>query len=218
MDGALRVVARQHHLHRRILRASSSSPSPGARLLRSNPLFDSVSTATFAARSTSVKEKRSTARLQGTRAPGDRFDTLAAEPPKKAKCWRPPSSPFASRLGTKHLPNEGLRIGTVRRPPRGVPKAEFSSGNWYDVWLPNLAPTAETVKLAQGSRSSREWAAFAKRYRAEMANADNSRVLDLLAALSRTTNFAVGCYCEDESRCHRSILRQLLLDRGAQVL
>ena len=122
------------------------------------------------------------------------------------------------RLGTKRLPNEGLRIGTVRRPPRGVPKAEFSSGNWYDVWLPNLAPTAETVKLAQGGRSSREWAAFAKRYRAEMANADNSRVLDLLAALSRTTNFAVGCYCEDESRCHRSILRQLLLDRGAQVL
>ena len=122
------------------------------------------------------------------------------------------------RLGTKRLPNEGLRIGTVRRPPRGVPKAEFSSGNWYDVWLPNLAPTAQTVKLAQGSSSEREWAAFVKRYRAEMANADNSRVLDLLAALSRTTNFAVGCYCENESRCHRSILRQLLLDRGAQVL
>ena len=122
------------------------------------------------------------------------------------------------RLGTKRLPNEGLRIGTVRRPPRGVPKAEFSSGNWYDVWLPNLAPTAQTVKLAQGSSSEREWAAFVKRYRAEMANPDNSRVLDLLAALSRTTNFAVGCYCEDESRCHRSILRQLLLDRGAQVL
>jgi uncharacterized protein YeaO (DUF488 family) len=122
------------------------------------------------------------------------------------------------RLGTKRLPNEGLRIGTVRRPPRGVPKAEFSSGNWYDVWLPNLAPSAETVKLAQGSGSEREWAAFVKRYRAEMANADNSRVLDLLAALSHTTNFAVGCYCEDESRCHRSILRQLLLDRGAQVL
>lgn len=122
------------------------------------------------------------------------------------------------RLGTKRLPNEGLRIGTVRRPPRGVPKAEFSSGNWYDVWLPNLAPTAETVKLAQNNSSNREWSVFEKRYRAEMANADNSRVLDLLAALSRTTNFAVGCYCEDESRCHRSILRQLLLDRGAQVL
>jgi len=122
------------------------------------------------------------------------------------------------RLGTKRLPNEGLRIGTVRRPPRGVPKAEFSSGNWYDVWLPNLAPTAQTVKLAQGSSSEREWAAFVKRYRAEMANPDNSRVLDLLAALSHTANFAVGCYCENESRCHRSILRQLLLDRGAQVL
>jgi uncharacterized protein YeaO (DUF488 family) len=122
------------------------------------------------------------------------------------------------RLGTKRLPNEGLRIGTVRRPPRGVPKAEFSSGDWYDVWLPNLAPTAQTVKLAQGSSSEREWAAFVKRYRAEMANPDNSRVLDLLAALSHTANFAVGCYCENESRCHRSILRQLLLDRGAQVL
>lgn len=121
------------------------------------------------------------------------------------------------RLGTKRLPGEGLRIGTVRRPPRGVPKAEFASGNWYDVWLPNLAPAAETVKLAQSGSTKREWAAFEKRYRAEMANADNSRVLDLLAALSHTANFAVGCYCEDESRCHRSILRQLLLDRGAQV-
>jgi uncharacterized protein YeaO (DUF488 family) len=121
------------------------------------------------------------------------------------------------RLGTKRLPNEGLRIGTVRRPPRGVPKAEFSSGNWYDVWLPNLAPTAETVKLAQSGSSKREWAAFEKRYRGEMASADNSRLLDLLAALSRTTNFAVGCYCEDEARCHRSILRQLLLDRGARM-
>jgi len=122
------------------------------------------------------------------------------------------------RLGTKRLPHEGLRIGTVRRPPRGVPKAEFASGNWYDVWLPMLAPAAETVKLAQSSSSERGWAAFTKRYRAEMAKADTSRVLDLLAALSRTSNFSVGCYCEDESRCHRSILRQLLLDRGAQVV
>ena len=121
------------------------------------------------------------------------------------------------RLGTARSPNEGLRIGTVRRPPRGVPKSKFSSGNWYDVWLPNLAPSAETVKLAQSSNSKREWAAFTKRYRAEMADADNSRLLDLLTALSHTTNFAVGCYCEDESRCHRSILRQLLLDRGANV-
>ena len=122
------------------------------------------------------------------------------------------------RLGTERVPNEGLRIGTVRRPPRGVPTSEFASGNWYDVWLPNLAPASETVKLAQASDSPRQWAAFARRYRAEMASADNSRVLDLLAALSHGTNFSVGCYCEEESGCHRSILRQLLLERGAGVL
>jgi uncharacterized protein YeaO (DUF488 family) len=121
------------------------------------------------------------------------------------------------RLGTNRRPNEGLRIGTVRRPPRGVPRSRFSSDDWYDVWLPNLAPTAETVKLARNGGSARDWAAFARRYRTQMADADNSRVLDLLAALSHTTNFSVGCYCEDESRCHRSILRQLLLDRGAKV-
>ncbi len=121
------------------------------------------------------------------------------------------------RLGTARTPDEGLRIGTVRRPPRGVSKSHFASGNWYDVWLPNLAPSAETIKLAQASDSPQQWAAFAKRYRAEMAGADTSRVLDLLAALSHTTNFSVGCYCEAESRCHRSILRQLLLDRGAEV-
>ena len=122
------------------------------------------------------------------------------------------------RLGTARLPHEGLRIGTVRRPPRGVPKSEFASGNWYDVWLPNLAPAAETVKLAQASQSPRQWAAFAKRYRAEMGGADNGRILDLLAALSHETDFSVGCYCEDESHCHRSILRDLLLERGAKVL
>lgn len=122
------------------------------------------------------------------------------------------------RLGTGRVPNEGLRIGTVRRPPRGVPKSEFASGNWYDVWLPNLAPAAETVKLGQASDSPRQWAVFSRRYRAEMAVPDNARALDLLAALSHETNFSVGCYCEDESRCHRSILRQLLLDRGAEVL
>ena len=121
------------------------------------------------------------------------------------------------RLGNERTPHEGLRIGTVRRPPRGVPKAQFSSGNWYDVWLPNLAPSAETIKLGQSGDSPRHWAAFAKRYRAEMARSDNSRVLDLLAALSHTANLSVGCYCEDESHCHRSILRQLLLDRGAEV-
>ena len=121
------------------------------------------------------------------------------------------------RLGTGRAANEGLRIGTVRRPPCGVPKAEFATGNWYDVWLPNLAPAAETVKLGRTGDTPGQWTAFARRYRAEMASADNSRVLDLLAALSHATNFSVGCYCEDESHCHRSILRQLLVDRGAVV-
>ncbi|HEX7953544.1 MAG TPA: DUF488 family protein [Burkholderiales bacterium] len=121
------------------------------------------------------------------------------------------------RLGSKRAPNEGLRIGTVRRPPRGVPKAEFSSGNWYDVWFPNLAPAPETVKLALSAQTELQWAAFVKRYRAEMANPENSRVLDLLAALSHEANFSVGCYCEDESRCHRSVLRQLLGERGAEI-
>ncbi len=122
------------------------------------------------------------------------------------------------RLGTDRALHEGLRIGTVRRPPRGVPKSEFSSGNWYDVWLPNLAPSPQTVKLGLGAKSQREWNAFVKRYRAEMAIPEKSRVLDLLAALSHESNFSVGCYCEDESRCHRSILRELLRDRGAKIL
>ena len=122
------------------------------------------------------------------------------------------------RLGSKRAANEGLRIGTVRRPPRGIPKSRFASGDWYDVWLPQLAPAAETVRLARSGDSSRGWAAFARRYRAEMAAPDNIRLLDLLAALSHTTSFSVGCYCADESRCHRSILRQLLVDRGAAVL
>ena len=122
------------------------------------------------------------------------------------------------RLGTERAPNEGLRIGTVRRPPRGVPKAKFSSGNWYDVWFPNLAPAPETIKLALTAETQRQWNAFAKRYRAEMATPDNSRILELLAALSHAANFSLGCYCEDESRCHRSVLRQLLHDRGAKLL
>ncbi|HXF18365.1 MAG TPA: DUF488 family protein [Burkholderiales bacterium] len=122
------------------------------------------------------------------------------------------------RLGTERVPNEGLRIGTVRRPPRGVPKSEFSTGNWYDVWFPNLAPSAETVNLALKAASAREWSAFIKRYRAEMAQPENSRVLDVLAALSQSANFSLGCYCEDESRCHRSILRELLCEHGAKVL
>lgn len=121
------------------------------------------------------------------------------------------------RLGTERFEREGLRIGTVRRPPRGVPKPQFSSGNWYDVWLPNLSPSPQAVKLGLGAGTEREWAAFVKRYRSEMASSDNSRLLDLLAALSHSSDFSVGCYCQDESRCHRSVLRQLLHDRGAKL-
>jgi uncharacterized protein YeaO (DUF488 family) len=121
------------------------------------------------------------------------------------------------RLGTPRAAGEGLRIGTVRRPPRGVPRVKFASENWYDVWFPNLAPSDATVKLAQDAASEREWAAFARRYRAEMAAPDASRVLDLLAALSHSAHFSVGCYCADESRCHRSVLRELLRERGAEV-
>jgi uncharacterized protein YeaO (DUF488 family) len=121
------------------------------------------------------------------------------------------------RLGTERTPGEGLRIGTVRRPPRGVPKAEFASQNWYDVWYPNLAPSAETMKLGQEAQSPAQWAAFTRAYKREMAEADASRSLDLLAALSHRTALAVGCYCEDESRCHRSLLRGLLQERGADI-
>jgi len=121
------------------------------------------------------------------------------------------------QLGTKRLVGEGLRIGTVRRPPRGVPKSDFASQDWYDVWFPNLAPSVETVKLAQEAKTDREWAAFVKRYRAEMATPDNSRTLDLLAALSHQADFSVGCYCAEEAHCHRSVLRALLVERGANV-
>ena len=121
------------------------------------------------------------------------------------------------RLGSDRAVGEGLRIGTVRRPPRGVPKSEYAAQNWYDVWFPNLAPSPETIKLGQGAKTEREWAAFVKRYRAEMATPDNSRTLDLLAALSHQTNLSVGCYCADESHCHRSVLRALLEERGAKV-
>jgi uncharacterized protein YeaO (DUF488 family) len=121
------------------------------------------------------------------------------------------------RLGSDRVSGEGLRIGTVRRPPRGVPKSEYSSQNWFDVWYPNLAPSPDVVKLAQNAATDGEWAAFAKKYRAEMATPENSRTLDLLAALSHQTDFSVGCYCADESRCHRSVLRSLLAERGADV-
>lgn len=121
------------------------------------------------------------------------------------------------RLGGPRVEGEGTRIGTVRRPPRGVPKAEFASRNWYDVWFPNLAPSLETMKLGQQAADPSDWAAFSRKYRSEMATPENSRTLDLLAALSRHTNFSVGCYCENESRCHRSILRGLLLEKGAAL-
>lgn len=121
------------------------------------------------------------------------------------------------QLGSPRLPDEGLRIGTVRRPPRGVPKADFASRNFYDVWLPLLAPSAELVKEAQGATTEAAWRAFARRYRAEMAAPEPARVLDLLAALSHQTNFSVGCYCPDETHCHRSVLRELLAERGAAV-
>ena len=121
------------------------------------------------------------------------------------------------RLGTPRAKGEGLRIGTVRRPPRGVPKSEFASGNWYDVWYPNLAPSADLVKQALDAADAKAWATFVRKYRAEMAEPDASRTLDLLAALSAGADFSVGCYCEDEARCHRSVLRALLAERGARI-
>lgn len=122
------------------------------------------------------------------------------------------------RLGSPRAPDEGTRIGTVRRPPRGVPRTEFAAQDWYDVWFPNLAPSAETVKLAQSAQTPAQWAAFKKQYRAEMKDAEAAHALDLLAALSQHANFSVGCYCEDEAHCHRSVLRELLQEHGAKVL
>ena len=114
------------------------------------------------------------------------------------------------RLGTPRSFQEGLRLGTVRRPPRGVPKAKFASENWYDLWLPNLAPTVP-------ARTPAQWNVFTKKYRSEMKRPENARVIQLLAALSHQTNFSVGCYCEDESHCHRSVLRSLLRESGAEI-
>ncbi len=121
------------------------------------------------------------------------------------------------QLGSRRAPGEGLRIGTVRRPPRGVPKAEFGKRDYYDVWLPNLSPSAALIAQGKKAVSATDWRAFARKFRAEMNASDTSKVLDLLAALSRTTHFSIGCYCEDERRCHRSILRELLAERGAQL-
>lgn len=120
------------------------------------------------------------------------------------------------RLGTERAADEGTRIGTVRRPPRGVPKSEFASRNFYDVWFPNLAPSLETMKLAQQATTPAQWAAFTRKYRAEMASPDNAHAIELLAALSQRADFSVGCYCEDESHCHRSVLRELLREKGAK--
>lgn len=126
------------------------------------------------------------------------------------------------RLGTKRAPNEGMRLGTVRRPPRGVPRSEYSRRDWFDVWFPLLAPTAVTMKLGLASQrvstnAARQWAQFVRKYHAEMRAPAARQALDLLAALSRQANFSVGCYCEDESRCHRSLLRALLAQRGANI-
>lgn len=128
------------------------------------------------------------------------------------------------RLGTPRASGEGVRIGTVRRPPRGVPKAQFASGNWYDVWYPNLSPSPENMKLAlsthdqpDAAKAAKDWALFTRLFRREMAEPDAARTLDVLAALSHGANFSVGCYCADEARCHRSILRALLVEHGADV-
>ena len=121
------------------------------------------------------------------------------------------------RLGSPRAPGEGIRVGTVRRPPRGVPKSEFASRDFYDAWLPELAPSDALVKLAQGAASERGWRTFVKRYRAEMAKPAAARLLDLLAAFSKTTSLSVGCYCADESRCHRSVLKDLVREHGARL-
>ena len=121
------------------------------------------------------------------------------------------------RLGSPRRPGEGIRIGTVRRPPRGVPKSRYGRDDWFDVWLPNLAPSAGLLRTAHGLDDPQRWRRFAARYRAEMQRADARRLLDVLAALSRGANFSVGCYCEDERRCHRSVLRDILKRHGARI-
>ncbi len=121
------------------------------------------------------------------------------------------------RLGSPRAAGEGLRIGTVRRPPRGVPKSEYAARDLYDVWLPNLAPSEELLKVARAVSDERGWRSFERRYRAEMKRPEVGRIWDLLAALSHSASFSIGCYCEDESRCHRSVMRQLLAERGASI-
>ena len=121
------------------------------------------------------------------------------------------------RLGSPRARGEGLRIGTVRRPPRGVRKQDYGSQNWYDVWFPELSPSETLLRRGQAAGSERDWARFARRFRTEMAAPDKARILRLLAALSHDANFSVGCYCEDESRCHRSVLRAILAEYGATL-
>ena len=125
-------------------------------------------------------------------------------------------SVFVVRLGEPRGKDEGLRLGTVRRPPRGVPKSDFATRDFYDVWMPELAPSEELVKEAQAASTEKAWQTFERKYRKEMSAPSASRLLDFLAALSHQTNFAVGCYCENEARCHRSVLRRLLEERGAK--
>ncbi len=122
------------------------------------------------------------------------------------------------RLGTPRAAGEGTRVGTVRRPPRGVPKTEFAKQNWYDVWFPTLAPTVGTMKLGQQATTPAQWKAFAKRYMTEMNEPSSRHALDLLAVLSHQADFSVGCYCENEAHCHRSVLRILLTERGAKII
>ncbi len=121
------------------------------------------------------------------------------------------------RLGSPRAKDEGLRLGTVRHPPRGVPKAEYAARDIYDVWMPDLAPSAALVKTARASSDEKQWRAFEKRYRAELGRPEAARLLDLLAALSHETNLSVGCYCEHEARCHRSVLRAALAEHGAAL-
>ncbi|MCG8564204.1 MAG: DUF488 family protein [Desulfobacterales bacterium] len=121
------------------------------------------------------------------------------------------------RLGSERQSEEGIRIGTVRRPPRGVKKADYAAQNWYDTWLPNLSPSPETMKMGQAAQSPGEWKRFKAAYKKEMARPENARILELLAALSHTANFSVGCYCEDETHCHRSVLGELLRAAGAVI-
>ncbi len=121
------------------------------------------------------------------------------------------------RLGSPREMDEGLRIGTVRRPPRGVCKDEYASRDFFDVWFPNLSPSAQLMKDGKAALDERSWLAFKKRFRAEMSRPDASKELDLVAALSHQTNMSLGCYCENEGRCHRSVLRELLIERGAKL-